>query len=78
MWVDTDAALDKFNIGHAEVTVLIGMQVVHLCYWHDCREPGGYGFLTLCELNNRSTIQHLIISLSLILCPSTEFHTVHL
>ena len=28
VWVDTDAALDKFNIGHAEVTVLIGMQVV--------------------------------------------------
>lgn len=28
VWVDTDAALDKFNIGHAEVTVLIGMQIV--------------------------------------------------
>jgi hypothetical protein len=26
--VDTDTALDKFNIGHAEVAVLIGMQVV--------------------------------------------------
>ena len=28
VWVDTDTALDKFNIGHAEVPVLIGMQVV--------------------------------------------------
>lgn len=28
VWVDKDAALDKFNIGHAEVTVLIGMQIV--------------------------------------------------
>ena len=28
VWVDTDTALDKFNIGHAEVAVLIGMQVV--------------------------------------------------
>ena len=28
VWVDTGAALDKFNIGHAEVTVLIGMQIV--------------------------------------------------
>jgi hypothetical protein len=28
VWVDTDTALDKFNIGHAEVTVLIGMQIV--------------------------------------------------
>jgi hypothetical protein len=28
VWVDTDAALDKFNIGHAEVVVLIGMSIV--------------------------------------------------
>jgi len=28
VWVDTDTALDKFNIGHAEVAVLIGMQLV--------------------------------------------------
>jgi hypothetical protein len=28
VWVDTDTALDRFNIGHAEVAVLIGMQVV--------------------------------------------------
>jgi hypothetical protein len=28
VWVDTDTALDRFNIGHAEVTVLIGMQIV--------------------------------------------------
>jgi hypothetical protein len=28
VWVDTDTALDKFNIGHAEVVVLIGMQIV--------------------------------------------------
>jgi hypothetical protein len=37
VWVDTDAALDKFNIGHAEVTVLIGMQIVQqlaLVGWH--------------------------------------------
>jgi hypothetical protein len=28
VWVDTDAALDKFNIGYAEVVVLIGMTIV--------------------------------------------------
>jgi hypothetical protein len=28
VWVDTDTALDKFNIGHAEVPVLIGVQIV--------------------------------------------------
>ncbi|WP_228040642.1 AAA family ATPase [Nodosilinea sp. LEGE 07088] len=28
VWVDTDAALDKFNIGYAEVVVLIGMSIV--------------------------------------------------
>lgn len=28
VWVDTDTALDKFNIGYAEVVVLIGMTIV--------------------------------------------------
>jgi hypothetical protein len=28
VWVDTDTALDQFNIGHAEVPVLIGIEVV--------------------------------------------------
>lgn len=28
VWVDTDTALDKFNIGYAEVVVLIGMSIV--------------------------------------------------
>ena len=28
VWVDTDAALDKFNIGYAEVLVLIGVTIV--------------------------------------------------
>lgn len=28
VWVDTDTNLDKFNIGHAEVVVLIGMSIV--------------------------------------------------
>jgi len=28
VWVDTDAALDKFNIGYAEVVVLIGITIV--------------------------------------------------
>ncbi|MEO0457930.1 MAG: hypothetical protein AAF152_15305 [Cyanobacteria bacterium P01_A01_bin.114] len=28
VWVDTDAALDKFTIGYAEVVVLIGMTIV--------------------------------------------------
>ena len=28
VWVNTDTALDKFNTGHAEVAVLIAMQVV--------------------------------------------------
>ncbi len=28
VWVDTDAALDKFNIGYAEVVVLIGISIV--------------------------------------------------
>jgi hypothetical protein len=28
VWVDTDTVLNSFNIGHAEVTVLIGMQIV--------------------------------------------------
>lgn len=28
VWVDTDTALDKFNIGHAEVVVLIGITIV--------------------------------------------------
>jgi shikimate kinase len=28
VWVDTDTALDKFNIGYAEVVVLIGIQIV--------------------------------------------------
>ncbi|NEZ67856.1 hypothetical protein D0962_34745 [Leptolyngbyaceae cyanobacterium CCMR0082] len=28
VWVDTDAALDKFNIGYAEAVVLIGMTIV--------------------------------------------------
>jgi hypothetical protein len=28
IWVDTDTALDKFNIGYAEVVVLIGMTIV--------------------------------------------------
>ncbi len=28
VWVDTDTALDKYNIGYAEVVVLIGLQIV--------------------------------------------------
>ena len=28
VWVDTDTALDKFNIGYAEVMVLMGMRIV--------------------------------------------------
>ena len=28
IWVDTDTALDKFNIGYAEVVVLIGIRIV--------------------------------------------------
>ncbi len=28
VWVDTDLALDKFNLGYAEVVVLMGMQIV--------------------------------------------------
>lgn len=28
VWVDTDTALDKFNIGYAEVVVLIGIKIV--------------------------------------------------
>jgi hypothetical protein len=29
VWVDTDTALDKFNIGYAEVVVLIGISIVN-------------------------------------------------